>query len=321
MTQESPTRYGFRAVWREPGLMFAELAWRWAWGAATLLAVWFAAREFLASLDVSRRDEFQLGSGSPQLVADAILHIFQGSGPTMVRLFFILAPAALFLWIIAATLGRTATLRALVGGDARLLPRSLGLHVWRAAIGVLSFVGIVASFLLGAVLMARTDPPRPLIFMAVFFPLTVVFTVIRSRLNWFLLLGNIYAARGMRASEGIGHATHVFRRRSGEFMGVGTVVGALRLFLIGAVTFLDFALIPFVGEAPGWFLWTLFALITLAYFALSDWLYMVKLAAYARIIEDDARPVEPLLVAEPPAMPPPSIPPAPPAAIPSVPVV
>lgn len=318
--QESPIRYGFRAVWREPSLALAEIAWRWAWGAATLLVAWFAAHEFLASLDVSRRDEFQLASGSPQLVADAIIHIFQGSAPTVVRLFCIIAPASLFLWVIAATFGRTTTLRALVGGDARLAVRTLGLHIWRAVLGVLSFIGVAASFLLGSVLMASTEPPQPLIFIAVFFPLTVLFTVIRSRINWFLLLGNIYAARGMSAGIGFGHATHVFRRQSGGFMEAGTVVGVLRLVLIGAVTFLDLALVPFVGHAPGWLLWAMFAVITLAYFAISDWLYMVKLAAYARIIEDDAHPAEAALAREQPAIPPPPIPPAPQAQIPSVPV-
>jgi len=312
VNNESPIRYGFREVWRAPSLAFAEIAWRWTWGAATLLVTWFAGHEFLRSLTVSHRDEWQLQSGSPQLVADAILHIFQGSGPTVLRLFLIIAPAAVFLWVAAATLGRAATLRALTGAAPRLLPRTLGLHIWRALIGVLAFFGIALSFVAASLLMARSEPPQPLIFMAVFFPLTVLFTIVRSRINWLLLLGNIYAARGTKAGEGFGKATLLFRRRSGDFMGVGTVIGLLRLVLIGVVTFLDLALVPFVGEVPGWFLWTLFGAITLAYFAISDWLYMVKLAAYARIIEEDVRPAEA-------AVAPPQVPPAPVAPMPSVP--
>jgi hypothetical protein len=315
VSNESPTRYGFRAIWREPSLALAEIAWRWSWGAATLLFAWFAGHEFLRSLAVSHRDEWQLQSGNPQLVADAIMHIFRGSGPVVLRLFLIVAPASVLLWVIAATLGRTVTLRSLVPGDARFTGRSVSLHLWRAIIGVLSFCGIVLSFLAAAMLMARSEPPQPLVFMAVFFPLTLLFTFVRSRINWLLLLGNIYAARGMKAGEGFGHATLVVRRRSGEFMGVGGVIGALRIVLIGVVTFLDLALVPFAGEAPSWLLWTLFAVITLAYFAISDWLYMVKLAANARIIEEDARPAE----APAAAAAAPRIPPAPVAPIPSVP--
>jgi len=317
MSQESPTRHGFRAVWREPGLALAEITWRWAWGGASLAIVWFAAREFLHSLTVTPGDELMLQSGIPDAVAQAIVHIFEGSGPKLLQLFLIAAPAAVFLWVIAATLGRVATLRALAGGDARLVGRTLALHLWRAVVGTAAFIAIAASWLLGAVLAGRADPPSPLIFIVVFFPLAIVFSILRSRINWFLLLGNIYAARGRKAGEGFGQATRVFRRRSGDFMGVGTVVGTIRIVLMGAVTLLGLALVPFVGKAPGWLLWTLLALITLAYFAVSDWVYMVKLAAYARIIEEDARPAEKPVVF---AAQPPSVPPAPRAAPPSVPV-
>jgi hypothetical protein len=287
VSTESPIRYGFRTVWRAPDLALAEVAWRWTWGAASLLIAWFAAREFLHSLVVSNRDYFQLRSNNPQWVADAIVHIFAGSGPTLLRLFFIITPAALVLWIVAASLGRAATLRALLGNHRPLIGRTVGLHLWRVVIGVLAFVGTVSSFLLGSVLAARTDPPQPLIFIAIFFPLAVVFTILRSRINWFLLLANIYAAEGATSAAGFGAATRIFKRRSGDFMGVGTVVGVVRIALMVVVTLLSLALVGAVGQVPGRLLWAAFLVLTLAYFAVSDWLYVVKLAAYTRIIADD----------------------------------
>jgi len=223
-------------------------------------------------------------------MAEAITHIFSGSGPTLLRLICIITPAAVILWIFAATLGRAATLRALLSNGSNIVGRTLALHVWRVVIGTMAMVGIAASFLLGAVLMARSDPPQPLFFIAVFFPLALLFTVIRSRINWFLLLANIYAAAGKRAGAGFGEATRVFKRRSGEFMSVGTVIGIIRIVLMGAMTVFTFALLPGVGKVPGKLLWTVFALATLVYFAVSDWLYVVKLAAYTHIIQGDAAP-------------------------------
>ncbi|MDP9267038.1 MAG: hypothetical protein M3P27_01775 [Acidobacteriota bacterium] len=296
MPTESPIRYGFRTVWREPTLALAEIAWRWVWGASALLIAWFAARGYLQSLTISNFDQFRLDSGKPQWMAEAIVHIFSGSGPTLLRLCLVITPAAFVLWICAATFGRAATLRALLSngngnGSSNsgkvLIGRTFALHLWRVVIGALAFVGIAASFLLGTELMARTDPPQPLFFMAVFFPLAIVFTVLRSRINWLLLLANIYAAAGKRAGAGFGEATRIFKRRSGEFVGVGTVVGLFRLMLTGAVTLLTFALLPGVGKLPGKLLWAIFLLMTLAYFAVSDWLYAVKLAAYTRIVRSD----------------------------------
>jgi hypothetical protein len=287
MPTESPIRYGFRTVWRGPDLTLAEIAWRWTWGAASLLIGWFAAREFLHSLVVSNLDYFRLRSSNPQWIADAIFHIFEGSGPTLLRLFFVITPAALLLWIVAASLGRAATLRALLGNHRPVVGRTLALHVWRVLIGLLAFIGTVSSFLLGSVLAARTDPPQPLIFIVIFFPLAIVFTILRSRINWFLLLANIYAAQGSTSAQGFGEATRIFKRRSGDFMGVGTVVGVIRIALMVVVTLLSLALVGAAGQVPGKLLWAAFLILTLGYFAVSDWLYLVKLAAYARIIADD----------------------------------
>ena len=295
MPTESPLRYGFRTVWREPMLALAEIAWRWVWGASALLIAWFAARGYLRSLDVSKYDQFRLNSGNPQWMAEAITHIFSGSGPTLLRLTLIITPAALVLWLFAASFGRAATLRTLVGNGSAgvhtngksFVARTFLLHLWRVVIGTLALVGMAASFLLGAVLMGGSDPPQPLVFMAVFFPLATLFTVVRSRINWFLLLANIYAAAGTGMGAGFGEATRVFKRRSGEFMSVGTVIGVIRLVLMGGVTLLSFALLPAIGNVPGKLLWSVFLLMTLLYFAVSDWLYAVKLAAYTRIVQSD----------------------------------
>jgi len=287
VNNESPVRYGFRTVWREPFLALAEVVWRWSWGTATLLIAGFAGRNFLQSLHVSGGDEMKLRTGNPQLAAEVILRIFNGSGPTMLRLALIIAPSALVLWALAATLGRAATLRALVGNHRPLLGRTFFLHAWRVAIGVLTFIGIVASYVLAAILAYDRPTPQPLLMIVIFFPIAVVFTILRSRINWLLLLANIYVALGRKSSEAFGLATRVFKRRSSDFMGVGTIVGLIRLFLIVVVTVLSFVLLAGVGTAPPKLLWLGFILLTLVYFALSDWLYVVKLAAYARIIEQD----------------------------------
>ena len=70
-------------------------------------------------------------------------------------------------------------------------------------------------------------------------------------------------------------------------MSVGTVIGVIRVALMAVVTGISFALLPGIGVVPGKVLWAAFALVTLFYFAVSDWLYVVKLAAYARIVAAD----------------------------------
>lgn len=289
MALESPVRYGFRTVSRAPDLAVAEIAWRWAWGAASLAIGWFAAHEFLRSLLVTGWDRFRLESGNPQLIAAAIVAIFGDSGPTILRLFLIITPAVLGLWIAAATLGRTATLRALIA-DRPVVARTFALHVWRVVIGVAFFVATVAVFVMASLVSVKGDQPDPILFVVIFFPLAIVLNIVRSRIGWLLLLANLYVGYGKGASEGFGLATRLAKRRSGDFMSVGTVVGTIRIALMVIVTALSLFLAVGIGHAPGWLLWLAFLLVTLLYFALSDYLYMVKLAAYARIVGDDLQP-------------------------------
>jgi hypothetical protein len=286
---ESPVRYGFRTVARAPDLAVAEIAWRWAWGAASLAIAWFAAHEFLRSLLVSGWDRFRLESGNPQLIAAAIVAIFGDSGPTLLRLFLIITPAVLVLWTAAATLGRAATLRALIA-DSPILARTFFLHAWRIVVGIAFSFATVAVFVMASLLAGRGDQPQPIIFIAIFFPLAIVLNILRSRLGWLLLLANLYVAHGKSASEGFGLATRLAKRRSGEFMGVGTVVGTIRIVLMVVATVASLFIAAGIGHAPGWLLWLAFLLVTLVYFAVSDYLYMVKLAAYAHIVAADLAP-------------------------------
>jgi len=49
----APVRDGFRAIWRQPSIFLAELAWRWSWGGAALLLVGLASRLSAIPLIVS----------------------------------------------------------------------------------------------------------------------------------------------------------------------------------------------------------------------------------------------------------------------------
>ena len=290
VSTESPIRYGFRTVARAPDLAVAEIAWRWAWGAASLAIAWFAAHEFLRSLLVSGWDRFRLESGNPQLIAAAIVAIFGDSGPTLLRLSLIITPSVLVLWTAAATLGRAATLRALIA-DRSIVARTFFLHAWRVVVGIAFFIATVAVFFMAAVVAGRGAQPQPFLFIVIFFPLAIVLNVVRSRIGWLLLLANLYVAHGKGASEGFGLASRLAKRRGKDFAAVGFVAGMIRIALMAVVTVASLFVLAGIGRVPAWLLWLAFILATLAYFAVSDYLYMVKLAAYAAIVGEDLEPV------------------------------
>jgi hypothetical protein len=114
MSRVSPTVEGFRAAFRRPSLTFAEIAWRWTVGAVAWALFLFSLVEYLDSLEVSNADAALLWTRQPLLVGRAIAHILRGSLNRAVLAALLALIALSLLWIIAASVGRIATVRALL---------------------------------------------------------------------------------------------------------------------------------------------------------------------------------------------------------------
>src|ERR1700757_620186 len=110
----SPTVEGFRAAFRRPLLTFAEITWRWVVGATAAVLFFFGLVEFLDTLPVTNGELLFLKTRNPFLVSQAIAHVLRGN---MIRGLLSLILAALLLaaiWIVTASLGRIATVEALL---------------------------------------------------------------------------------------------------------------------------------------------------------------------------------------------------------------
>jgi len=311
MVSESPISRGFRTAFREPAIVLAEIAWRWTFGLAALALV---AGSFFAYLDTLRVSNLELLAlrGYPRwLIADAIGHILHGS-PRLVMAAAIVLPAIFALWVAAATVGRAATLKALLRreGCVALSPQ-LGLNFLRASVTLASLIGYLGAAILAGRAAAGPVDVRPGVFLLVFVVLGTAVAFARSRVNWFLCLGAIPAARGgCDTFTAISEAAGLFRRHPGRFAGAGAVFGTIHGVLFAFCTVVCLLALSLADKAPPAATVFLLAVITLAYFAAVDFLYIARLAAYVAIDESDRTPPPvPVLVSPEPVPPAPEPPP------------
>src|SRR5438045_6189901 len=110
----SPTAEGFRAAFRRPLLTLGEITWRWTVGATATALFFFGLFEYLNTLPVTQREMFFLRTRHPYLVAQAIAHILRGSLARAALSAMIAAMMLALIWVIAASLGRIATVDVLV---------------------------------------------------------------------------------------------------------------------------------------------------------------------------------------------------------------
>lgn len=316
----SPTIEGFRAAFRRPSLTLAEVMWRWTAGGTAAALFIFGLFEYLNTLPVTNGELLFLRTRHPYLVGEAIAHILRGSLNRVVisGLLAVLLLAA--LWIVAASLGRIATVRGLldyfrrgvasnVSADNEPLPALLRLNFLRAAVAVAALVGFVGASILAG--FASPDAhPRPGITFLLFLPLAALICWVWWTLNWILSLAGMFAVRdGEDAVGAVSAAVAFCRERSGPVFAVSTWTGLAHLVaFVGATTVVSMPL-GFAGVVPWRLVVAVMILVTVAYFALADWLYMARLAGYVCIAETPEALLAPLPPAPQPLPPPIAAPP------------
>ena len=114
MPHPSPSRAGFDLVIRRPALIFAEIAWRWCFGLASLALLGMTSVLFLNSVHVTDGDMQLMRSGSPWIAADVLARLLSANSAPLLRALAVLVPGMAILWTIAAAVGRAITTPPLI---------------------------------------------------------------------------------------------------------------------------------------------------------------------------------------------------------------
>jgi hypothetical protein len=292
----SPTVEGFRAAFRRPALTLAEITWRWTTGATAAALLIFGLFEYLGTLQVTNGELLFLRTRHPYLVGEAIAHILRGSLNRAVLAALVAALMVTALWIVAASVGRIATVRALLDYFRRdapsnasptesSLPALLRLNFLRAALALAAVLGFVGAGI-AAGFVSPVAHPAPGAAFSLFLLLAGMICYLWSAFNWLLSLASVFAVRdGLDAGGAIAAAVDFCREHFRAVFAVSTWAGLAHLAaLVGASTLVAMPL-GFAGILPWRLIVAGIIIATLGYFALADWLYMARLAGYICITE------------------------------------
>jgi len=302
MSAATPTIEGFRVAFRRPSLTFAEIAWRWVPGSTAVVLFLFYFAEYFGTLPVTRADSILLSTRHPALIARALTHIFHGSLNRAVLAALVLAGGVSVLWIIAASVGRFATVGALLAyfhsaaaddlptnPDRSGKPRPIG------ALIRLNFlrVGLMLAMLLalgGTAIVsgfASSDAhPRPGLAVALFIPLAGCVCIAGWALNWWLSLAAVFAVRDDEDAVGaLAGAVSFVRDRTGSVLALSIWTGLAHCVAFSIATTAASLPLAFVQVAPSRLVVAGIVLMTIAYFAVVDWLYMARLAGFVYLTE------------------------------------
>jgi hypothetical protein len=328
----SPTVEGFRAAFRRPSFTLAEIAWRWTAGATAAALLLFGLFEYLDTLPVTNGELLFLRTRQPYLVGEAIAHILRGGLNRAVLTGLVATFLLGVLWIVAASAGRIATVRALLDYFRRNVAGAasasgvrndgerdvasnvstkalLRLNFLRASVALAAVFGFIGAAILAGFASPEADPQPALAFF-LFLPLAGLICLAWGALNWLLSLAGMFAVReGEDAVGSISAAVTLCRERTGPVAAVSFWAGLAHLVAFVGATMVASLPLGFAAIVPWRLVVLAVLLVTLAYFALADWLYMARLAGYVCIAEMPEAALGPLPPARRPVPPPVAAPP------------
>jgi len=287
VTENSPIRAGFVAVIKDPAIAIIEIAWRWTFGLVGTILFLLGTHVFLSGLKLSEGDEQAIRGHDPTMIAAALMHVLQQGG-VLQSFFGILAAVAIpsaIVWIIAATIGRAATLRRFLPSSPVNVRAILSLTTARVAVLAAAVLAwYVWMFICAFLTITPEHANYPLYLLLSMLALPVI-GIIWGFLNWILSLAPILAAReNSSAIQMFRDTVRLARTHRGQFGSVSSWLGLPRLAAM--MIALIFAVIVLAAVDSAAVAGVAITIVTLAYCAFADYLYIVRLAAYAQIARE-----------------------------------
>src|SRR4029077_13290087 len=184
------------------------------------------------------------------------------------------------VWSLLAAAARRITVRRLsVPASPLRLRAMLVLQTLRAFATWIAVLLLLASIVGGFYLATRGSRPDLVRLYTVASPLVVLIGASWLAPNWCLSLAAIFGRQGQSFRGAFRHARQTVRQQRSDFIGTGFVFLLLRLVLLLIVLAICGLTSRMAGAAPQALL-VLVMLLALAYFAVSDFLYVSRMAAY-----------------------------------------
>ncbi len=283
--------------WSRPALLLIELTWRWLCGAFLLLLTGLAAQKIasatLPAIQATGLFSQTLESAiqDPTQISVAFAGTLAILRPYVVRSAEGLAPLALFAWVTAFALGRTAVLRRY---DSTLPSRPWLLAVCEALrllvlVAASAFwymaLGWAARYALGsptetAGSAATQGEPNLFLYSALVICISIGLAALWSLLSWALVAAPLIALLERTSfTNGFVRSLRV-RAARGKFVEVNLAMGIIKLGLVVLAMVLSSTPLPFESVVQGWPLYVWWGFVTLLYLAASDFFKLARLFAF-----------------------------------------
>jgi hypothetical protein len=282
MTQPpNPIMQGLRAIRRDPAVFLLEILWRWSFAAVAVMIVFFLGAILLDKTHTNSLNR-ALQTKDPRMIGTTLLLTWLLLGVKAIVALIVVPLVIALAWTLFAAAARCITARRLNAAAPLRFGAMLMLQFVRAFATWMAYLLLIGGVVLG--IHSATNGPRydPLVFYAVASFTTVVITLLWLVVNWYLSIAAIFGREGQTFLGAFRHARQIVRAQRSDFAGTGFVFLFLRLILLGILVAVCGLTAGMQATAPESYA-ALVITLALAYFAISDVLYVWRMAAYVAL--------------------------------------
>ena len=271
---------------RHPGVVAAEVGWRWLFGIPFLLVCRARFGHILTVLTPEDSGFTNIDGQNPWLAAGQLSRVLWQYQPLVVRELRWLLPVALLVWIIVSGVGRALTLKT-AGMGLRFRPFSMmGLQaVWLVLFGSVCW-GWLSSVGWAATTHLSGSEPDLIGFSIWLIFLSLGFFTVWALLGWTVSVAPVLMLLENRSAPGsLGLALRLGKPFTPELVEIGMVMGIVNLALIVVAMVLSAAPLPFSDELGSGALHVVWAGATIFYLIAHDYFQVVRLKCFMRFWE------------------------------------
>src|SRR6476646_2129030 len=272
---------GLRAVMRDPAIYMVEILWRWSFAILACLLVVGVGLTLLGPLHVGPVWDNAWRSRDPHRMSQVVLGVVLILGVKVIIAAAIAVPLAIaLLWSILAALGRFVTVKRLRSGLTSLRFRTVfALQLLRGLVSWFALILLFASTLGEALIATRGTQPDLVLYYLMVMPSVVLIGFSWLILNWYLSLAAIFGREGQSFRGAFRQARQTVRQQRSDFAGTGFVFLLFRVVVLLIAIAICGLTSGMAGTEPQSY-FVLLMVVSLAYFAVADFLYMARMAAY-----------------------------------------
>ncbi|HZI55887.1 MAG TPA: hypothetical protein VFF39_03890 [Verrucomicrobiae bacterium] len=292
----NPITQGLRSVAHDSVIFLVEILWRWSFGLLACLLVFAVGLMLLGPLPIGDSWTTAWSSRDPRRIGGMIFITLSLLGNKTVIAAIAVPILIALLWTILSALGRNITVKRLRAGVTSLRFRSiLALQLLRAFFTWFCAVLMIAAIVGEALIAIRGSKPDLFLYYLMVMPSVLLISSLWLVINWYLSMAVLFGREGQSFRGAFRQARQTVRLQRSDFAGTGFVFLLFRIVVLLVAVAICGLTSKMAGSAPQTY-FTLVMIVSLAYFVVSDFLYMSRMAAYLALAAAHVEPGGPKLV-------------------------